>query len=408
MLSISDTSAQYILFLKKNLKRISLLLLVLSFSAMAQAADCTFNGNGDGTSWSDPNNWNCGHVPDPSSEDIIVPGGFDVVYDLNVPLVLDGGNELKILGSIDMKDQSILLTHEDSELTVGGNGSLFNVDKLSFSSGATGSFGNNTNTDVDSLNITGTSEVNIKSDDFIVSISLTNENTGAVTGNGCITYLGTQADFTNSSTGGIFGCTSTIVTDCVFCNLILSVKYQSIDVVLHEDGVEISWITKSEKNSDFFTIQRSYDGLHWEDIYTLEAAGSSDAEQYYMHVDTDPFIGLNYYRIIETETNGKTNKSAIKQITISSKDTFKMTVFPNPVHVGEPVHVHFEGTFPGHLLHLTIFDNKGRLVQTDVVETDEYHGVHIGVDVDHKLKPGTYVIKAINGSNSTNHKLIVQ
>ncbi len=51
---------------------------------------------------------------------------------------------------------------------------------------------------------------------------------------------------------------------------------------------------------------------------------------------------------------------------------------------------------------------NSRLVQTDVVETDEYHGGHIGVDVDHKLKPGTYVIKAINGSNSTNHKLIVQ
>lgn len=93
---------------------------------------------------------------------------------------------------------------------------------------------------------------------------------------------------------------------------------------------------------------------------------------------------------------------------MSNGSELMMKIYPNPVQQNDPIHLSFSGLYQGHVLHVIIIDAAGREILTDVLEFEEYHGVHLVHDLHHNLKPGTYVIKALNGARVSNQKLIVK
>lgn len=68
--------------------------------------------------------------------------------------------------------------------------------------------------------------------------------------------------------------------------------------------VHIEWSTFSEKNNDFFTIERSADGKNFEVLTTVKGAGNSNKKLNYSFEDGKPLVGYNYYRLKQTDFNG--------------------------------------------------------------------------------------------------------
>lgn len=66
----------------------------------------------------------------------------------------------------------------------------------------------------------------------------------------------------------------------------------------------ISWSTATETNNDFFTIQRSADGISFHDIGIADGANNSTTTLNYSFVDHSPFSGISYYRLRQTDNNG--------------------------------------------------------------------------------------------------------
>lgn len=79
----------------------------------------------------------------------------------------------------------------------------------------------------------------------------------------------------------------------------------SFDV--QKNGVvnSIKWKTIKEENSDFFTIERTVDGFNYEIITTIKGAGNSTNENNYSIIDKGFKIGINYYRLKLTDSNGQ-------------------------------------------------------------------------------------------------------
>ena len=73
----------------------------------------------------------------------------------------------------------------------------------------------------------------------------------------------------------------------------------------------IEWSTATEKNNDFFTILRSKAGDHFESIGTVKGAGNSIQILNYSFTDRQPLSGINYYRLLQTDYDGKTSLSEI-------------------------------------------------------------------------------------------------
>lgn len=76
--------------------------------------------------------------------------------------------------------------------------------------------------------------------------------------------------------------------------------------------VLLEWTTASEENNDYFTIERSIDGMQWNSIGRINGAGTSSSTHTYSLEDTKPVAGISYYRLKQTDFNGKSSYSSVK------------------------------------------------------------------------------------------------
>jgi hypothetical protein len=69
--------------------------------------------------------------------------------------------------------------------------------------------------------------------------------------------------------------------------------------------VDVTWATASEFNSDYFTVEKSQDANIFIEVTKVQGAGNSSTIQNYFARDYDPFNGLSYYRLKQTDFNGQ-------------------------------------------------------------------------------------------------------
>jgi fibronectin-binding autotransporter adhesin len=92
--------------------------------------------------------------------------------------------------------------------------------------------------------------------------------------------------------------------------------------------VKLAWETSAEMNNDHFTIERSADALKWEDLQMIAGSGNTATVSDYSAVDAHPLAGLSYYRLEQTDRDGKTTFSGIQ--IIYSDHGPALVMYPNP------------------------------------------------------------------------------
>ncbi len=100
---------------------------------------------------------------------------------------------------------------------------------------------------------------------------------------------------------------------------ILPVKLIAFNAALVNKQVNCSWETASEINNDYFTIERSLDGNHFESIGTVKGQGFSNTNTRYSFTDNSPFTGISYYRLKQTDFDNQYTYSAVKRVGSSDK-----------------------------------------------------------------------------------------
>jgi len=104
----------------------------------------------------------------------------------------------------------------------------------------------------------------------------------------------------------------------------------SATYVADENVVDLFWSTASERNNDRFEVERSTDGVHYEIINTVKGAGTTSSETQYYTIDTDPSIGMNYYRLNQWDTDGNGKHSEVRAVNILDDVYDLLSFFPNP------------------------------------------------------------------------------
>lgn len=92
--------------------------------------------------------------------------------------------------------------------------------------------------------------------------------------------------------------------------------------------VSLSWQTSSEQNTSYFSIERSADGIKFESIGKVNAAGNSSERKDYSFTDNEPLTGNNFYRLKTMDKDEKYFFSKIICVANNSNSSFK--VYPNP------------------------------------------------------------------------------
>ncbi|MDF2189909.1 T9SS type A sorting domain-containing protein [Paraflavitalea sp. CAU 1676] len=95
-----------------------------------------------------------------------------------------------------------------------------------------------------------------------------------------------------------------------------------------KEGVSIIWSTTLEQDNQFFSIERSEDGVNFQKIGQVASTNEANGSNYAFK-DEHPAIGNNYYRLSQTDVNGKTTLFSLLKATIDVQ-TGKLVLFPNP------------------------------------------------------------------------------
>ncbi len=185
-------------------------------------------------------------------------------------------------------------------------------------------------------------------------------------------------------------------------SVVLPVELTSFEATLLPDfNVLLSWATSSEKNNAYFEIQKSTDLYSWKTIEKLEGMGNASTLTSYSSIDTSPTIGITYYRLVQTDFNGKQFFSTYAQVTIDSD--LSVSVLGNPITEDAQVGIRSSGN---ETILIALLDIQGRVVFEDNSKSaNATHLVDIKID---NYSNGIYFLKVSNGNKVILTKLIIQ
>lgn len=114
---------------------------------------------------------------------------------------------------------------------------------------------------------------------------------------------------------------------------ILPASWQSFTAIKKQQQVLLNWVTSSELNTKHFVVQRSNDGIGWQTIGIVAASINSTTETAYQFTDMNPASGIDYYRLMSVDMDGRNGYSKVATVFFSVKGG--LVFYPNPVTDGK-------------------------------------------------------------------------
>ena len=118
-----------------------------------------------------------------------------------------------------------------------------------------------------------------------------------------------------------------------------------------EDYNLLSWVTTTEINNEYFTIEYSRDAINWIFLETIDGGGNTNTPNMYQYADYDYEPGTNYYRLSQTDFDGSIevfeiiailNKRSQVEITITY-DTLGQVINNPDTYIGMIVYRYNNG-----------------------------------------------------------------
>ena len=218
---------------------------------------------------------------------------------------------------------------------------------------------------------------------------------------------GTPADCRVNRTGLTFGQLSNNfhVSSTDQTNSPLPIELLSFSAQLKNNFVELKWSTASETNNDFFTIERAFDLEQFDPIIVEDGQGTSKELNHYKVVDSSPLYGRSYYRLKQTDFDGKFTYSELRTIDYEGPLFATLTAFPNPLE-GSDLTVRIEGLRTVEDVRVEILNMQGQKVFDKVIQITAPGTITENIS-NLFLPPGLYIIKA-GDTKFLTQKIIVE
>lgn len=291
---------------------------------------------------------------------------------------------------LDVKAGTTITIKNGDTLTVNGNIIFNNGSNITVEFGGVllinGSFTNNNNsTDV---NINGKVIIN---GDY-------NGGTGSqLGGTGSMDITGTV---NTTGTGSVFGSTTDCTVACsnsndcnLDCGIALPIQLISFDGKSYENSIKLEWITASEHNNDYFTIEKYKYGF-WDVIGTIDGSGNTSYATWYEFMDNLPNNGSNIYKLTQTDYDGKKESFSPISIYHERPDQRKdMLVYPSPIKVNNNFNIEFIDINSKEIL-IVVMDVLGK-VYIEKVIYNYFNGQVISMNTT-TLSSGVYLVIGSN------------
>lgn len=178
----------------------------------------------------------------------------------------------------------------------------------------------------------------------------------------------------------------------------LPIELLAFNAEPQEHQVKAVWITATEHDNAYFTVERSRDLIVWEAVVELPGAGTSTSELHYTAMDAAPWPNTSYYRLRQTDIDGTTEVFQPVAVDMGNTGT-GMVIFPNPASASLTV-VYAD---LGNNTAVRIIDGLGRTVPVPI---RRYEG-RAELDLSF-LTAGAYMVSLDHNGTQQAQRLLVQ
>jgi hypothetical protein len=166
--------------------------------------------------------------------------------------------------------------------------------------------------------------------------------------------------------------------------------------------VELNWQTASEKNNDFFEVQRSFDGKEFQVLGIVEGNVDSQSTIDYDFSDYSPLAGDSYYRLRQVDYDGAFEYSDV--VRINRVEASDLVAVPNPTQA-QNIKLRLSGFHAEQKEQVTIFDMQGRKHYEAIHNPDDFARA---LPIDKELNSGIYFIDVKQGNIRKKVRLMVR
>ena len=186
------------------------------------------------------------------------------------------------------------------------------------------------------------------------------------------------------------------------CTVILPIELESFSATPVNNRVMISWITASEVNNDYFTLERSADLESFEVLAEVDGKGTGATSSPYEIIDESPLKGVNYYRLKQTDLDGSFSYSEVISCLLSGNESScQINVSPNPFQSAFTITIDAVGN---ESMILQLFDDDGKKVLYQAISmNEEIHRCNIELP---ELKQGIYLLRIRCGPEEYSQKVM--
>ncbi len=165
----------------------------------------------------------------------------------------------------------------------------------------------------------------------------------------------------------------------------------------NNNDVKLMWTTAQEINNEYFTIERSSNGLDWEEILKIPGAGDSKTARSYSEYDRNPLWGKSYYRLKQTDFDGSSTYFNVRSVIVNR--SFRDVVV-HPVPANDVLLIKYPSS---EKIVFKLADQFGR--EYAITPEIDQDGASIPVST---IPPGIYFLYITNGREESHKKVIIE
>jgi len=169
---------------------------------------------------------------------------------------------------------------------------------------------------------------------------------------------------------------------------------------------QLTWATATEKNNDYFSIERSADGINFNAIAKIEGAGDHTGRLDYSYTDLRPLNGNSYYRIRQTDYDGTFSVFQAVRVQRNDAETAGFKIVGNPSSAHRIImQLNVEENV--QISTVKIFDNSGSLVAQKQLESRDLYNKEFIMD-GLNLAKGLHIVSFETGNKKFTERLLVK
>lgn len=176
-------------------------------------------------------------------------------------------------------------------------------------------------------------------------------------------------------------------------NVTLPVELLSFKGVVNNGKITLEWETATETNNDYFTIYKSKDGINWDNIGIVNGSGFSNHIISYQLIDNNPFMGINYYRLSQTDFDGTTKINDMIGVLFEGESKMYFNLNENPI--SDKLKFDIGYSYPT-TLDVNIINHTGVSIYSQILNVNK--GVN-SYEINNNLSSGVYFIYLVENGD---------